>query len=114
MSDNLSPSKILIRCFAEKIDGQWQAFSLEFGLAAQGASLSEVRRKIEAMIVDYFNEAVTEDREYAGQLLRRRAPVSIYVKYYKTMLANRLRRPNSKKKIFQEPWPVHLDKHCPA
>jgi hypothetical protein len=73
-----------VNCFAEPTpDGQWQAFTVQFGLAVQGESLHEVREKLDAMVHDYINEALNgEDRPYARQLLSRKAAPSIRAKYH--------------------------------
>jgi hypothetical protein len=87
-----SPKRLLVRCFAEPIDGhQWQAFSLEFGLAAQGDSFPEVRHKLEAMLRSYLYDAlVGDDREHAEELLTRKATWRVYTRYHLTRLAHAL------------------------
>ena len=80
---NLSPIQLTIRCIAERKGDQWQAFSLEFGLAAQGDSLDDVKRKLESMILNYVHDAlIGEDRQHAVALLSRRATLSVFLKYY--------------------------------
>ncbi len=71
-----------LACYAEKKGGYWQAFCLNFDLAAQGDSLADVRQRIEAQIDDYVREALVEDREHAEYLLSRRAPLRMWLKYY--------------------------------
>jgi predicted RNase H-like HicB family nuclease len=78
-----SPMKLLVRCLAERRDTQWQAFSLEFGLAAQGESLNEAKQKLDAMISNYIEDAlIGQDRENAHILLKRKAHWSVYARYY--------------------------------
>ena len=82
MSD-LAPFRLLVRCLVERKGDQWQAFSLEFGLAVQGDSMVEVRRKLESMIESYVHDAlVGEDREHASELLARKATWRIFARYY--------------------------------
>lgn len=79
----MKPNGLLLRCYAECIDGQWHAFCLDLCLAAQGESFQEVRRMLEAMIKEYVVDAlVGADKEFAGMLLRRPAPLKYWVKYY--------------------------------
>lgn len=74
---------LILKCFAEKKDDNWQAICLDFCLAAQGESFNDVKIKLEAMICAYVNDAlIGEDREYAEQLLNRRAPMRDWLKYY--------------------------------
>lgn len=80
----MRPNTLILRCFAEKIGDQWQAFCLDFDLAVQGNSFRDVRKRLDAMIRDYVRDAlVGEDRDYADQLLRRRAPLSLWLRYYR-------------------------------
>ncbi|HWG69584.1 MAG TPA: hypothetical protein VN692_09240 [Steroidobacteraceae bacterium] len=107
----VSPIKMMVRCLAECKDGQWQAFSLEFGLAAQADSFAEAKSKLDGMIQDYLYDAyVGEDREHARELLTRKAPYQVFVRYYFAAFvagaAKIVRRSSSgkRKKIFDEPW----------
>jgi len=80
---NIKPHQLVLRCYAEKKGDQWQAFCLEFDLAAQAESFPEVKKRLESQIGTYVIDAlVGEDREYAHQLLNRRAPLSKWVKFY--------------------------------
>jgi hypothetical protein len=76
------PLGLIVRCFAERKAGQWQAFSLEFGLAAQADSSAEVQAKLMAMIESYVHEALTEDRAHAKALLARKGTLAVYAKFY--------------------------------
>ncbi len=81
----MKPQDLIIRCYAEQKDGAWQAFCLNFDLAVQGKSSEEVHDKLVAMIQDYVYDALAEDgvdRDYAAQLLTRKAPLSNWLRYY--------------------------------
>jgi hypothetical protein len=85
-------SPLVVRCYAERIGSQWQAFALDFDLAAQGDSFEQARQKLDAMIRDYILEAlVGDDRAHAMQLLSRRAPLSMWARYYWLRLRTMLR-----------------------
>lgn len=103
-----SPVCLLVRCVANKTDDQWQAFSLEFGLAAQADTFSVARRKLEAMVHSYLYDAlVGEDRECAHELLSRRAPWWVFARYYQARVLHALKgraRDRSRVKSFFEPW----------
>jgi hypothetical protein len=105
-----TPIQLVVRCLAERKENYWQAFSLEFGLAVQGDSLAEVKRKLESMIVSYVYDAlVGEDREFALQLLNRKATFGIYLKYwYATALsaAGRILGTSKDRILFIEPLPL--------
>jgi predicted RNase H-like HicB family nuclease len=70
----VKPTDLVLRCYAEKAGDQWQAFCLDFCLAAQGDTLSEAKEKLESMIAEYVYDALAgEDRDFGPQLLSRRA-----------------------------------------
>lgn len=79
--------KLTVRCLVEQKRDHWQAFSLEFGLAAQGETRHEAMHKLEQMIATYVFDAVAgEDKEFGADLLSRRATMPVYVRYYSTLL----------------------------
>ena len=84
----MRPEDLILRCFAERTGDQWQAFCVDLNLAAQADTFEEAREKLEAMARDYVCDAtIGEDREYAEQLLSRKAPPSIRMRHswYKTL-----------------------------
>jgi hypothetical protein len=115
---SVSPIKLVVRCVAQSVDeSQWQAFSLEFGLAAQADSFVEARSKLDGMIQDYLYDAlVGEDREHAAELLSRKAPWWVFARYYYADLLagigaviHRSKR-TRRLKTFGEPWGVDFEK----
>lgn len=80
-----------LRCMAYFQDGLFIAACLDLSLAAQGDSLQEAKEKLESQIKDYLDEIVAEP-EYARQLFRRRAPLSMWLKYWSIPVANLWRR----------------------
>ncbi|MDR6093165.1 DUF1902 domain-containing protein [Stenotrophomonas sp. SORGH_AS_0321] len=112
----MRPNQLLLRCFAERDDGLWVAHCLDLSLAVQGDSLDEVKRKLDLQIRDYVQDAlVGEDREHAGYLLKRKAPLSLWVRYYwiclllaKDSLFHAERQ--AREKVFSEPMPMQFAK----
>ena len=79
----LKPRDLILRCYAEHKNGQWQAFCLDLCLAAQADTFDEAKRKLSGMISDYLEEAlVGEDKPYADQLLSRKAPLYSRLRYF--------------------------------
>ncbi len=75
----------------ERKAGQWQAFSLELGLAAQGDTQVEAKRKLESMIRSYIEDAIDgEDQAHAYKLLSRKGTWRVYFLYQLASLANRI------------------------
>ncbi|NBU14513.1 MAG: hypothetical protein EBT35_07900 [Alphaproteobacteria bacterium] len=72
-----------IRCLVRARGDQWEAYSLEFGLAVQAESRSAAQAKLHEMIADYVKDAIGIDRAHADELLNRRASFGIYLLYYR-------------------------------
>ena len=106
----MSPAKLMLHCYADKIGDQWQAFCLDLSLAAQGDSFEDAKAKLDRMIVDYVYDAVVgDDREHADELLNRRAPLRYWLKFYVYVALCRLgtfRR--ELHRLFKEPLPLPL------
>lgn len=71
-----------VRCFAERIGDQWQAFCIDLNLAAQADSLPAAIVKLDAMIREYLFDATHgEDSAHAAALIPRPAPFSLRLRY---------------------------------
>ncbi len=70
------PEPVLI-CVAHGHEGAWEALCLDFDLAVQGRSLSEVRNSLENAINDYVDAARAEAEPARSKLLNRRAPFAV-------------------------------------
>ncbi len=86
----MRPIELLLRCYANKRDDQWQAFCIDLCLAAQGDTLEEARNKLHSMIDDYVREALTVDRDHANYLLNRKAPIKQMATYHYYSFMHRL------------------------
>ena len=74
---------LVVRCYAERKDGVWIACCIDFCLAAQASTPDEALQKLLMQIQEYVYDAVAgEDKEFGAQLLKRRAPLPMFVKYY--------------------------------
>lgn len=101
----MNPSNLIVRCSAERKNGQWQILCLDFCLAAQADSFDEARLKLEAMIAEYVSDAlIGEDRAFAPALLRRRAPLQDWAKYY--VFSTLARTVSLKRRFFEEVIPL--------
>jgi len=96
---------LVIRCYAERKDGIWQAFALEFDLAAQADSLSDVKLKLESMVDSYVYDAlVGDDRQHARELLfHRKAPWSLWFKYYRARAERGFGVKSKRSRPYREP-----------
>ena len=74
---------LILRCYALKDDDSWQAFCLDFSLAAQTDTLFEANAKLEDMVKEYvFDALVGQDKEHSEQLVNRKTPLSEWLKFY--------------------------------
>jgi predicted RNase H-like HicB family nuclease len=106
----MKTNELILRCFAERKGNQWQAFCLEFGLAAQADTLEEARRKLDDMICSYVEDAtVGADRAFGADLLSRGAPLLDWIKYYFYAARKRLLR-HGVPQQFREVLPLHPGK----
>jgi len=117
MSNNKIQAKnLMLRCYANKRGDQWQAFCIDLCLAAQGDSFKEVKHKLDQMMLEYVYDALAgEDREFAEQLLSRKAPLSQIATYHCIALMHRvgLLR-DGIHKLFKEPMPLVPQHHAHA
>ena len=101
----MKTNQLIVRCYAKQEEGVWVAVSLDFALATQGDSLSEVKKKLEDQLYSYVSEAL-QDKEYGVSLLTRRAPISSWLEYYYIKLTNLITHKTSL--IFDEIMPMRL------
>lgn len=102
----MQPNDLLLHCYFERDDGVWLAFCLDFTLVAQADTFDEAQRKLEAQIREYVMDAtVGEDRKHAAYLLRRRAPLKYWAKFWFTMWRQN-RRISKRRKSLVEPVPL--------
>ncbi len=78
----MKPNELVLRCYVEKKNGCWQAFCVDLCLAVQGDSVDECKQKLHAQIAEYLYDAIEgEDKEYADELLNRKAPLYQVAKF---------------------------------
>jgi len=93
-----------LRCMAYQQDGVFVATCLDLSLAAQANTMQEAMDKLERQ-VDSFIEEVASEREFAKDLINRKAPLSMWVKYWLIGLRV-LFKPKRQETIFSEPCKV--------
>jgi hypothetical protein len=101
----MSPQNLIVRCMARRDGDLFVAMCLDFSLAAQGNTLEEARRKLQAQIADYVGQAFTVDREHAEELLTRKAPLRHRLLYWFGVLEARI-KPALKRFFYREALPL--------
>ena len=83
----MANSSMVIRFFGYQEDQVFYAYCLDLNLAVQASSLEEARTKILDMAADYLHDALEgKDKSYQAQLLNRKAPLPIFLKYYSLLV----------------------------
>lgn len=90
-----------LRCMAYQQNGVFVAACLDLSLAAQADTMREAMDKLDAQIKDYIAEAFAEP-QYAKQLLNRKAPISMWFKYWVIAFQVFVRK-RDQAKLFVEP-----------
>jgi hypothetical protein len=78
-NQDLAPRRL--RCFAERIDGKWEAICVDLDIATEGRDLDEVKHRLMAMCCDYVDHVLTLDPVNRHRLLHRRSPLGLRLKY---------------------------------
>lgn len=87
----MKPKSLILKCLAEQVDGQWSILCLDFDLAAQGATLDQAKVSLDAMLKEYLYDALAgKHKDAASYLLRRRAPLKYWIKFYWLCLLDKL------------------------
>jgi len=107
----MKPNNLILRCYAERDQGSWFAMCLDLNLYARGDTFEDARASLHQIIEDYVVEALTDDSDYADQLLQRKAPVSFWLRYYRgkatIFMKDKLHMARDVAiKLFNEPLPV--------
>jgi len=113
MGNAMRPVDLVLRCYGYRDRaGKWYGVCLDLNLAAQADSQQELVDKLNLIIRSYVESVLdTEDQESIPALLRRRAPLSDWVRYYLYKALVFIRRfPDNF--TFQEHIPFHLAHSC--
>lgn len=103
----MKPRDFLVRCVAFKEGGQWVGVCLNFDLAAQADTLQEVQDALDDQVRTYIREALAgPDRAFAPDLLRRRAPLKYWIRYWMALFAHKLRVNFKNTQEYESPLPL--------
>lgn len=106
---------LILRCYARKTEGQWVAVCIDLCLAAQAQSFHEAKKLLSEQITDYVEEALTVDREFAAELLSRKAPLSQRFEYFMILASHKIHvAKDGIARVFKTNLPVHVGSRCHA
>ena len=79
----MKPTDLMIKVYGECKEGQWTLVCLDFSLAVQSDDLLDAEKKMSEQIHQYLLDATSgPDVPHAEALLRRRAPLVWWLKFY--------------------------------
>lgn len=79
----ISPHKLIIKCYGERKGDKWIGVCLNFNLATEADSAEKLVKKMNEVIKSYLETIFnTEDQNSIPELLSRRAPLRDWCKYY--------------------------------
>ena len=90
-----------LRCMAYQQNGVFVAACLDLSLATQADSMMEAMENLDLQIRDYIQEALSEP-EYRDSLLNRKAPLSMWVKYWLIAFRMFFNKKQGPAKLFSE------------
>lgn len=79
-------------CYAHGQPGSWEAICVDLDIAVQGSSFDEVKGLLDNAVRTYVQDAVAESPEVSKQLLNRRAPLWVRLKFAWAYLVHITRR----------------------
>lgn len=105
----MKAKELFVRCYIEKKNDLWIGVCVDFCLGVQADSPEEAKKKLEGQISDYLNDIVHgDDREFAEQLLFRKAPLEFRLKYNFFVLLQKIHAFKERIMAFKEIMPVTL------
>jgi len=111
----MKTADLILRCYMVRRDDRWEAFCIDLCLATQADSATEAKQALEAQIFSYVEEALTIDKEYAAQLLSRKAPPKQIATYHAIRLLSKVVKLKGRiGRVFSEAMPVHVGNSCRA
>ena len=72
---------LVLRCFAESVEGSWHAICVDLDIAAQGDSLNEVKQTLDSMVETYIEAAIGAPPDERIAMLSRKAPFHVRFAY---------------------------------
>jgi len=103
----IHPAEMQLRCYAHLENNQWVAVCIDFNLAAQADSFEEARDKLHQQVVWYVYDAVAgDDQAHGADLLMRKAPVPLMVRYHLINAVSRVRAMQARVRAFCDLLPL--------
>ena len=101
-SHRIHPEKLILRCMTLQRHGYWMAMCIDLDLAVQADSAAQAKKLLQEQMRSYVFDALTVDREHAGILLRRKAPLQYRLMYH----AINLMRSAKRKQTYEAAMPM--------
>ncbi len=93
-----------LRCIVEGSGDSWDALCVDLDIAVSGHSVQEVKQSLEEAVADYLAYVVTLDEPDRTELLNRRAPWRLRIRFAYYGLLAALRGPGSDGQTHMPIW----------
>lgn len=109
-------NQLVLRCYAERTGDLWNAYCLDLSLGTQADSFDEAKKKLDLQIGEYVRDAFAggQDQAHGVYLLTRKAPFSMWLKYWGMKALIHLvgkKHPLENRRRFKEVMPLS-PAHC--
>ena len=106
---------LILRCYVKKADTHYVAICIDLCLAAQADTEKQARAMLTGQIEAYVEEALTVDRQFADELLNRKAPIYQRIEYVAILTASKIHLIKvGIAHAFKTILPVHVGRNCHA
>ena len=96
-------------CYAWRLDDQeWEAICTDLDIAAQGISLDEAKRELEAAVSAYVEYVLTLPEEEVSEFLNRKSPLGLRLRLGMRYRWSALFRLLNATPRFAKPWFVEM------
>ncbi len=95
-----------LRCYAEEREGAWEALCVDLDIAVQGDSFQAVYHDLTTAVAQYVEYVRTLPANERRQLLRRKAPFGLRVRFALAALALAFGRDGGGRAEFTLPTPA--------
>ncbi len=103
----MNTQQLLLRCFAQQDGSQWVAVCVDLNLAAQADTCKEAVTKLNRQMVCFVRDALSgDDRPYAAQLLNRKAPLDLLLRYHWIAFKQAIHTAHERCRSFLQPMPL--------
>jgi hypothetical protein len=77
----MRPQQLILRGYTVPDGDSYFSICLDLNIYARGDTVEQATERLFAFVREYLNEALTDDKEHAVDLIPRRAPLYFWLRY---------------------------------